>query len=122
MKTKNIASFKTYVMGFGLSLALTLLAYGVAQHHLNTGHVFPSDRVMPLILLTLAVVQLFVQLIFFLHLASESKPRWRGAVAVFALVMLLVVVAGSVWIMDNLNYRMTPTQINNYLKSQDGGI
>lgn len=122
MKAKNTIGLKTYAIGFGLSIILTLAAYAVAKHHLNTGHVFPSDKLMPLILLSLAVVQLFVQLIFFLHLANENKPRWRGIAAVFALVMVLILVIGSVWIMDNLNYRMTPTQINNYLKSQDGGI
>ena len=37
----------------------------------------------------------------------------------FMLGIVLIIVGGSVWIMNNLNYRMTPQQMEQYLKSQD---
>jgi len=114
--------YRNYLIGFSLSLVLTMAAYLLTQHHLDTGHTYPSDNAMRYLLIGLALVQLMVQLYFFLHLGREQKPRWRSMTAVFAVTIVLILVIGSIWIMDNLNYRMTPQQINNYLKDQDGGI
>lgn len=72
------------------------------------------------IILGLAVVQLFVQLIFFLHLGRESRPRWNLAMLLFAFMIIGIVAGGSLWIMSNLNVRMTPQQINKYMNDQDG--
>jgi len=115
-------SIVSYSIGFGLALLLTIAAYVVTKHHVNSGHVSPSDTAMQVILIVLAVVQLFVQMFFFLHLGRETKPRWRSMAFIFALGVVLIVVVGSVWIMNNLNYRMDPHEINNYLRDQDGGI
>jgi hypothetical protein len=41
---------------------------------------------------------------------------------VLALVFVLIVILGSIWVMYNLNYHMTPTQMEQYMKRQDGGI
>ncbi|HVX58500.1 MAG TPA: cytochrome o ubiquinol oxidase subunit IV [Candidatus Saccharimonadales bacterium] len=119
---RSHGSLTSYTVGFILSLVLTLGAYFLTQHHVNSGHVSPSDSVMKIALLALAVAQLYVQLFFFLHLGREAKPRWRSMAFAFALLVVLIVVIGSLWIMDNLNYRMSPQQINNYLKDQNGGI
>lgn len=115
-------SLMSYTVGFGLSIILTLAAYFLTQHHVNSGHVSPSDSVMEILLLILAVIQLFVQLFFFLHLGREDKPRWRSMAFGFALLVVLIIVIGSLWIMNNLNYRMTPQQMNQYMLKQDGGI
>lgn len=119
---KENISYRAYVTGFLLSVILTMAAYVLTQHHVNSGHVSPSDRIMVVALLILAIVQLFVQLYFFLHLGQEEKPRWRGMAFILALIFVFIIVVGSVWIMNNLNYRMTPQQINTYMKNQDGGI
>jgi cytochrome o ubiquinol oxidase operon protein cyoD len=111
----------TYVLGFGLSLALTLTAYFAVKHHINTRHIFPRDNVMIAILAALAVAQLFAQLVFFLHLNRESKPRWNLLVFLFMLMVLVIVVAGSLWIMNNLNYHMSSQQDSQYLKDQESG-
>ncbi|HVS78892.1 MAG TPA: cytochrome o ubiquinol oxidase subunit IV [Candidatus Saccharimonadales bacterium] len=118
----NFGSIWSYVIGFGLSLALTGLAYLSVRHHLATHHTFPTDTAMLVILSTLAISQLIVQLVFFLHLDKESKPRWNLMVLGFAVMVVVIIVAGSLWIMYHLNYNMTPQQMNNYLQQQDGGI
>jgi cytochrome o ubiquinol oxidase operon protein cyoD len=112
----------TYVIGFVLSLILTGLAFLLVQIHLNHHHHYPSDNFLLVALVALAVVQLFVQLVFFLHLSRESKPRWNALALAFAITVVVILVIGSLWIMSNLNYRMmsSPTQTNQYLKSQDG--
>ena len=94
-------SFKNYLAGFVLSLVITLLAYTIIVNKY-----FSSTSQAILIITVLAVVQLFVQLAFFLHLNRESKPRWNAMALIFAGIVVLVVVFGSIWIMNNLDYNM----------------
>jgi cytochrome o ubiquinol oxidase operon protein cyoD len=57
--------------------------------------------------------------VFFLHLGRESKPRWNLNALLFAVLVVVIIVFGSLWIMHNLNYHMqNPQQINKYLRSQ----
>jgi cytochrome o ubiquinol oxidase operon protein cyoD len=58
-------------------------------------------------------------MVFFLHVGSERKPRWKIGVMVLMLCFVLILVVGSIWIMNNLNYRMTQRQVQQYLNSQD---
>jgi cytochrome o ubiquinol oxidase operon protein cyoD len=97
----------TYVTGFILSVLLTLTAFLVVKDKLLNG------RGLILILLGFATIQLVVQLLFFLHLDKESKPRWNLMTFLFAALVLLIVVGGSLWIMNSLNYRMgmSPAEI-----------
>ena len=116
------ASRLNYIIGFTLSLVLTLTAFWLVHKHVASGHVFPSDRFMTVAIMALAIVQLMVQLVYFLHLDRESKPRWNLGALLFMLMILLIIVIGSLWIMSNLNYRMSgsPSQVNQYIQSQDG--
>lgn len=113
---------RTYVTGYVLALCLTLVAFSLVQAHVNSGHTFVSDNLMLAVLSALAIVQLMVQLVFFLHLDRESRPRWNLLVFGLAIMFIFIVVAGSIWIMYHLNYRMTPRQQDQYLIKQDGGI
>lgn len=105
---------RNYVVGFTGSVVVTLLAYAVA-----TGSISGKNGIAAL-LGVLAVIQFVIQMVFFLHVGTERKPRWKFAVMVMMLGVVLIVVFGSLWIMNNLNYRMTPQQQETYLKSQDG--
>ncbi|RAP72172.1 cytochrome o ubiquinol oxidase subunit IV [Candidatus Erwinia dacicola] len=53
-----------------------------------------------------AVVQVLVHLVYFLHLDSKSEGGWNLIAIVFAALIILIVVVGSLWIMWNLNYNM----------------
>lgn len=97
-------NYASYVVGFALSLIITLIAYVIIVNKY-----FASTNQAILIIATLAIVQLFVQLIFFLHLGRESKPRWNAMALIFAGIVVLVVVFGSLWIMNNLDYNMKHT-------------
>jgi cytochrome o ubiquinol oxidase operon protein cyoD len=113
------SSLKSYIIGFILSILLTLAAFGVVMRpdifHVGYGLIIP-------IILILAIVQLFVQLIFFLHLMDESGPRWKLTVFISTVGLVLIIVVGGIWIMNHLNYNMmaSPTEMNNYIQSQDG--
>ncbi len=98
----------SYVTGFVLSLVLTGVAYVSVVYHL-----FSIEVLLPLII-GLAVIQFVVQVIFFLHLGRERKPRWQLVTFLFMLLVLFILVIGSLWIMNNLNYHASsPTDIMN---------
>lgn len=65
-----------------------------------------------------AVAQFVVQVLFFLHLHEESKPRWQTHAFMFTVLSLLIIVVGSLWIMANMNYNMhiTPEQATEQIK------
>jgi cytochrome o ubiquinol oxidase operon protein cyoD len=110
-------SFKTYLAGFLISIVLTLSAYLTVQ---LKG--FTKTSIVVAIIVGFALLQLIAQLFLFLHLGKETKPRWKLFVLLFVIVVILILVFGSLWIMNNLNYRMTPSQILNYLNNQGGGF
>ncbi len=107
---------RTYLSGYVLSLVLTVAAYLLVTHPS-----YSTSLIVGLIS-ALAVVQFLVQLVFFLHISAERKPRWKLMVFIFMVGIVLIIVVGSIWIMNNLNYRMTPQQINTYLNNQGGGF
>jgi cytochrome o ubiquinol oxidase operon protein cyoD len=108
-----------YVTGFIMAIGLTLMAYLSVTQEL-----FTTDTTI-LVLMGLAIIQLVVQLVFFLHIGQESKPRWSLAAFFFTLLVLVVIVIGSLWIMYNLNYNMnmTPEQMDEFMiKQSDKGF
>jgi cytochrome o ubiquinol oxidase operon protein cyoD len=109
----NLAS---YVIGFISSIILTLFAYlAVVNQRFQGWNLVYA-------IATLALAQCLVQLLCFLHLGRETKPRWKLAVFSFMLLVIIIFVFGSLWIMSNLHYRRvsSPTQVNTYLHDQDG--
>lgn len=126
MKTNDTQSTKLattkYIIGFVTSLVLTLLAYSLVQVHLSSDHTKPSDQILLILLSGLAISQLIVQLAFFLHLGQEKKPRLNLLSFTFAAIIIFILVFGSLWIMNNLNYHMidSPEKTKTYLQSQDG--
>lgn len=95
-------SLKAYLIGFTASLLFTFLAYFLVVDHLLTG------ATLVLTLVGLALLQGVAQLLFFLHLGKEPKPHWETLIFLFMVGILLIIVAGSLWIMYDLNHRMMP--------------
>lgn len=107
------ATFRAYLSGYILSIGLTLAAYLMVTRHTATYHWIVAG------ISGLAVIQFLVQLVFFLHLRAETRPRWKLFVLILMVTVVAILVAGTLWIMHNLNYRMTPQQVNNYMRNQD---
>ena len=104
------ASVKSYLVGFVLSVILTAIPFGLVM---NQGHHgFGAETVLAAILL-LAVVQVFVHIVYFLHMDRSAEQRWNVLAFSFTILILVIVVAGSVWIMhnatSNMEHAMTPT-------------
>jgi cytochrome o ubiquinol oxidase operon protein cyoD len=94
--------YAPYLVGFGLSLVFTLNAYIAVTQNGNKG----LSAGLLTLLVGLAISQLAVQVFFFLHLGKESKPRWNGLAFITMIMVVLFIVVGSIWIMNNLNYNM----------------
>lgn len=111
------ALLASYSTGFLLSIGLTLLAnFAVTEHWWSHGWLVFA-------VLALAVVQFAVQLLFFLHIGRERRPRWKLLMLVLAIIFVLIVVLGSIWIMYNLNHYMAPDKMNQYMQQQvDSGL
>ncbi len=92
-------TLRNYIKGFVISIALTLCAFALVM---NAGGGI-SSQTMLLLLVSLAVAQLFVQLYYFLHLGAEKKPRWHLITFLFAAFIVLVIVGGTIWIMYHLD-------------------
>lgn len=108
-----------YFAGFGTALALTAIAFWCVTSQAVTGGALVA------VLMTLATIQLIVQLVFFLHVGAEARPRWNLTALLFTAIMLLVIVVGSLWIMNNLNYNMmmSKQQMDEYMmKQRDKGF
>ncbi|MDB5162414.1 MAG: cyoD [Candidatus Saccharibacteria bacterium] len=109
------AKYISYVVGFVLSLATTLLAYFFVVNEL-----WPKESLIYTVM-GIAVVQLVIQLVFFLHLGRGN--RWKVLTFLFAVLVVLVVVVGSLWIMQNLDYNMmhmSPDQMTQYMSENEG--
>ncbi len=118
---KPRVTLKSYIIGFALSLLLTISVYLFVNDHVTTAHEAFSHGFLIALILCLAVVQLVVQLVFFLHLGQETKPRWNLAVFGFMMVILIVIVGGSLWIMSNLKYNMqSPGDTNTRIMNDEG--
>jgi cytochrome o ubiquinol oxidase operon protein cyoD len=93
-------SFKSYASGFVLSLALTAVAFWLVMNG-----TFPRSAVL-FGIVAAGVEQILVHLHYFLHLDTSSEARWNVLAILFALVIMILFVGGSIWIMINLSYRM----------------
>jgi cytochrome o ubiquinol oxidase operon protein cyoD len=106
-----------YVTGFVLSLLLTFTAF-----MLVIGSPLFSKDLLFISLGLLAFIQFVVQLVFFLHLAREAKPRWHLFVFALTVSVVLIIVIGSIWIMYHLNSRMMPSsqEMQTYMHNEAG--
>jgi cytochrome o ubiquinol oxidase subunit IV len=100
------ASLNAYVTGFILSLGLTVLSFGAIMTD-----VLPRELMLPVITF-LAVVQLLVQLLFFLHLGAAPEQRNNTVIFLLTTLLIATVVGGSLWAMHNANVNMMPTQLS----------
>lgn len=100
MSRAHKGSTSSYVIGFLLSLLFTIVPYLMVTQDLATG----SLRLFALA--AFAVAQIFVQLLFFLHLGQEKRPRLHSMAFGFMTMVVVIVVFGSLWIMSNLDYHM----------------
>lgn len=111
--------YRSYFIGFGLSLGLTILAFVVTMMQLDSDSTAYPKTALLVGLVILAAIQLVVQLVFFFHLGHESKPRLNTVSFLFMLMVVGIIGFGSLWIMYNLNYNMMPREVEQYIEKEE---
>jgi cytochrome o ubiquinol oxidase operon protein cyoD len=98
-----------YVTGFVLSVILTGVAFWLVM-----AKVFESSLVTTFVILALAMVQIYVHMVFFLHMTSKAEGGWSWMSLIFTLILVVITLSGSLWIMFHLQANtmpLTPEQV-----------
>ncbi len=95
-------SLKSYIIGFFLCLFLTGFSFLIVILHLFSGSTLFYT------LIGLGILQAIIQMLFFLHVGQEDKPKWETISFSFMVMCLLILVIGSLWVLNDLDERMMP--------------
>jgi len=90
-------------LGLGFSIVLTVAAFVIAGYRPIWG---PA---VPVALIVLAIAQMGVHLVFFLHVTTGPDNTNNVLALAFGVLVVFLIVAGSVWIMTHLSHNMMPT-------------
>ena len=93
-----------YLVGLALATLLTCVSFYIAQSTLVWQ---PS---IPIALSVLALAQMGVHLVFFLHITSGSDSVNNVMALAFGLLIVALLVFGSLWIMTHLNHNVMPME------------
>jgi cytochrome o ubiquinol oxidase operon protein cyoD len=96
-------SLRDYLIGFALSVVLTAIPFALVM-----GGPPLSKGVVAFIVIAFAVVQMVVHMVYFLHLKSGSEDGWTMTSLVFTLILVVITLAGSIWVMYHLDVNMMP--------------
>ncbi|KQL44678.1 cytochrome o ubiquinol oxidase subunit IV [Brevibacillus choshinensis] len=89
----NHGSLKSYVIGFILSIVLTIIPLVLVMNNML------EKTALVLTILVMAILQFVVQLFFFMHIREGEKPRYNVQTLVLGLVIVVTIIGGSIWIM-----------------------
>ncbi len=91
-----------YVIGLGLALLLTGISFWVA----STGVLWGPGVAVGLVVL--AIAQMGVHLVFFLHITSGPDNTNNVLALAFGVLIVFLVMIGTIWIMSHMNANMMP--------------
>ena len=97
------ATVKGYLIGFILSVILTAIPFFLVMTKS-----IASSQAMGIVLLIFAAVQIVVHMIYFLHMNSKVEGGWSMLSLIFTIAVVVIMLAGSIWVMFHLNSNMMP--------------
>jgi cytochrome o ubiquinol oxidase operon protein cyoD len=95
---------RTYLIGLGFAAILTIASFWVAIAQPIWG---PA---LPVALVVLAIAQMGVHLVFFLHVTTGPDNTNNVLALAYGLMVVFLIVVGSIWIMDHLSHNMMPME------------
>ena len=99
---ESTATWLSYTVGLGLAILATIASFVVSQTNLLW------DPGVPVGLIVLAIAQIGVHLVFFLHLGSGPDHTNNILALAFGLLVVFLIITGSCWIIANLHDNMMP--------------
>ena len=113
-ETKNEhGSIASYVIGFVLSLIFTIIPYYLVTRQIISG------STLLLAILAFAIIQMFIQVFFFLHLGRGPKPLYNVIFFSATAAFIVVVVGASLLIMNNLYRNMSPREVTTRMAQEE---
>lgn len=97
------ATVEGYLVGFLLSVVLTAIPFWLVM-----GKVMSSPKVTAFVILGFAAVQMVVHMVYFLHLNAKVEGGWSLLALTFTAALVVIMLAGSIWVMYHLNTNMMP--------------
>ena len=94
---------RSYLTGFALSVILTAIPFWLVM-----GDVIADRMVTTLLIMGFGVVQIFVHMVYFLHMNTKSEGGWTMMAAIFTIIVIVIALSGSLWVMYHLNTNMMP--------------
>jgi cytochrome o ubiquinol oxidase operon protein cyoD len=91
-------------LGLAFSVVLTVAAFFLGGTHLV------YRPAIPVALVVLAIAQMGVHLVFFLHVTTGPDNTNNVLALAFGCLVVFLIVAGSIWIMTHLNGNMMPME------------
>jgi cytochrome o ubiquinol oxidase operon protein cyoD len=101
-----------YLIGLALSVVLTAASFWAA----GTGEIYGPG--VPIALAVLAIAQMGIHLVFFLHITTAPDNTNNVLALAFGVLIVTLVVTGSLWIMANLDHNMLPMPMNQLIQMQ----
>jgi|KBSMisStaDraftv2_1062788.scaffolds.fasta_scaffold43182_3 cytochrome o ubiquinol oxidase operon protein cyoD len=102
--THGHGSYRSYLVGFLLSVILTAIPFWLVM-----AHPIASAGVTAAFVIVFAALQILVHTVCFLHVNSEAEGGWTLMAYIFTAILLIITIAGSLWIMYHLNSNMMPS-------------
>lgn len=99
---------RTYLIGFALSVILTAIPFWLVMNN-----VIADTLIATLVIMAFGVVQIFVHMVYFLHMNTKSEGGWTMMAAIFTIIVIVIALSGSLWVMFHLNTNMMPGHIMN---------
>lgn len=97
-------SFKDYLIGFISSIILTTCSFIIVIYKNNL--YFKTKKSIINILFLLAMIQIIIHMIYFLHMNKKSKKGWLILSLIFTIIIIFIIIIGSIWVMNHLNNNM----------------
>lgn len=95
-------TLRGYLIGFTLSVVLTAIPFALVM----TGRLDATTTAI--VVLGMALVQIVVHMVFFLHMTTRAEGGWSFLALMFTLVVVVVTLSGSIWVMYHMNANMMP--------------
>ncbi len=96
-------SMRDYLIGFVLSIILTAIPFWLVM-----GDVLDSKQLTAFVIMAFAMVQIVVHIVYFLHMTSSAEEGWSFMALIFTLIIIVIALAGSLWVMHHLNTNTMP--------------
>lgn len=106
---------RSYVIGFMLSVVLTAIPFGLVM-----AGGLESRLLTAAIVIGAAAIQILVHMVYFLHMNTRSDEGWTMMALIFTVVVVVIILAGSLWVMHNMNTNMMPQMNHEDMPSFSG--